>query len=170
MTDTAETFRQGAMYYRNARDWAKEQREEAIRLANLRAMVHQAQSVTVETSVGRTSTCPSDGTVEVESRPDEESRSLLDETSNTRASFQDSDDASSDELAAETLPIKRPSRLSKRTGRDRRKRHNAGIIDENILEQAELQASDRSGLTQQFGNQGLEQELDGQLTDGESSQ
>jgi hypothetical protein len=37
MADTAETFRQGATYYRNARDWAKEQRDEAIRRANERA-------------------------------------------------------------------------------------------------------------------------------------
>jgi hypothetical protein len=34
MTDTVDTFRQGATAYRNLRDWAKEQREEAIRQAN----------------------------------------------------------------------------------------------------------------------------------------
>ncbi|KAF2803000.1 uncharacterized protein BDZ99DRAFT_468645 [Mytilinidion resinicola] len=37
MTDTAKTFRQGARAYRNARDWAKEQRNEAIEQANERA-------------------------------------------------------------------------------------------------------------------------------------
>ena len=36
MTDTPETFRQGASAYRNARDWAKEKRDEIIRLANER--------------------------------------------------------------------------------------------------------------------------------------
>ena len=35
MTDTAETFRQGATAFRNVRDW-KEQRDEAIRWANER--------------------------------------------------------------------------------------------------------------------------------------
>jgi hypothetical protein len=34
MTGNIETFRQGATFYRNGRDWAKEQRDEAIRLAN----------------------------------------------------------------------------------------------------------------------------------------
>ena len=34
MTNSVETFQQGAMYYRNARDWAKEQRNEAINSAN----------------------------------------------------------------------------------------------------------------------------------------
>ncbi|KAF2816851.1 uncharacterized protein BDZ99DRAFT_483960 [Mytilinidion resinicola] len=37
MTDTAETFRQGARAYRNLRDWTKEQRDEAIQQANERA-------------------------------------------------------------------------------------------------------------------------------------
>jgi hypothetical protein len=37
MTDTADTFRQGATTFRNARDWAKEQRDEAIRHANDRS-------------------------------------------------------------------------------------------------------------------------------------
>ncbi|KAF2803001.1 uncharacterized protein BDZ99DRAFT_178900 [Mytilinidion resinicola] len=37
MTGNVDTFRQGATAYRNARDWAKEQRDEAIRQANERA-------------------------------------------------------------------------------------------------------------------------------------
>ncbi|KAH8702861.1 hypothetical protein GQ44DRAFT_597697, partial [Phaeosphaeriaceae sp. PMI808] len=37
MTDTADTFRQGAGAYRNLRDWAKEQRDDLIRQANERA-------------------------------------------------------------------------------------------------------------------------------------
>lgn len=42
MTDTPETFRQGASAYRNARDWAKEKRDEFIRLANERHLNAQA--------------------------------------------------------------------------------------------------------------------------------
>ena len=37
MTDRAETFRQGATAYRNARDWAKEKRDESIKAVNERA-------------------------------------------------------------------------------------------------------------------------------------
>jgi hypothetical protein len=37
MTDSAETFRKGVTAYRNARDWAKEQRDKAIEEANERA-------------------------------------------------------------------------------------------------------------------------------------
>ncbi len=40
MTGNAETFRQGSTAYRNARDWAKEQRDEAIRRANERVPGH----------------------------------------------------------------------------------------------------------------------------------
>lgn len=39
MTGNADTFRQGARAYRNARDWAKKQRDDAIRQANERADV-----------------------------------------------------------------------------------------------------------------------------------
>lgn len=38
MTDTADTFRQGASALRNARDWAKEKREEIIAAANGKAL------------------------------------------------------------------------------------------------------------------------------------
>lgn len=38
MTDNPETFRQGAGALRNARDWAKEKREELINVANGKAL------------------------------------------------------------------------------------------------------------------------------------
>ena len=44
MTNNAETFRQGASAYRNARDWAKEKRDEFIRLANERHLNAQSQA------------------------------------------------------------------------------------------------------------------------------
>ena len=43
MMSDSEAFRQGAMAYRNARDWAKEQRDEAIRQANERVNRTQAE-------------------------------------------------------------------------------------------------------------------------------
>ncbi|RJE22369.1 hypothetical protein PHISCL_05311 [Aspergillus sclerotialis] len=44
MTGNPETFRQGASAYRNARDWAKEKRDEFIRLANKRHLNAQSQA------------------------------------------------------------------------------------------------------------------------------
>ncbi|OJD13356.1 hypothetical protein ACJ73_09211 [Blastomyces percursus] len=38
MTDNRDTFRSGACAYRNARDWAKERRDEFIKSANERHM------------------------------------------------------------------------------------------------------------------------------------
>lgn len=48
MTSDFETFRQGATAYRNARDWAKEQRDEAIRRANGRVGDSQATTLAVD--------------------------------------------------------------------------------------------------------------------------
>lgn len=45
MISDVETFRQGATAYKNARDWAKEQRDEAIRRANERVSACQAHSL-----------------------------------------------------------------------------------------------------------------------------
>ncbi|KAL8709754.1 MAG: hypothetical protein Q9220_005540 [cf. Caloplaca sp. 1 TL-2023] len=50
-----EAFRQGAAAYRNARDWAKEQREKAIRMANERASEVEAPS-TVDPSLTNNTT------------------------------------------------------------------------------------------------------------------
>ncbi|KAK5086187.1 hypothetical protein LTR70_007432 [Exophiala xenobiotica] len=166
MTGNVETFRQGAAAYRNARDWAKEQREEAIRQANRRASEHQAQSLTVETNSERNSSFTSETTAEGGFRPDEESQNLLDETSNTTAEFQDSDN-STYELAAETLPIKRLNKRSKQTSRYQRKRRNAGAADESFSDQAELQTSGPSGLSQQLEDQGLGQELESQSSNSD---
>ena len=48
MNDTADTFRQGAAAFRNARDWAKEQRDEFIARANERADEEEETSSTDE--------------------------------------------------------------------------------------------------------------------------
>ena len=53
MTGNIETFRQGATYYRNGRDWAKEQRDEAIMLANERTGESQAGVLPVDASIGQ---------------------------------------------------------------------------------------------------------------------
>lgn len=73
MTGNIETFRQGATAYRNARDWAKEQREEAIRRANERAGECQAETLAVDASFDRISSCSSETKVEEDSRLSQES-------------------------------------------------------------------------------------------------
>jgi hypothetical protein len=51
MTSDLDTFRQGATWYRNGRDWPKEQRDNAIRRANERATtVNVSFSTVCETS------------------------------------------------------------------------------------------------------------------------
>ncbi|MCJ1424273.1 hypothetical protein MMC29_002160 [Sticta canariensis] len=64
MCGDVETFRQGATAFRNARDWASEQRNEAIRLANERTEHNRAQAQIEEPSEGSstTATIPGDGT------------------------------------------------------------------------------------------------------------
>lgn len=66
MADTAETFRQGATHYRNGRDWAKEQRDDAIRRANRRVNGDDPGPPAIDVSVteasGRTQEVTSDGT------------------------------------------------------------------------------------------------------------
>jgi hypothetical protein len=48
MTDTPATFRAGATYFRNARDWAKEQRDDAITLANTKESLSRGGEVVRE--------------------------------------------------------------------------------------------------------------------------
>jgi hypothetical protein len=50
LTDSAESFRQGARAYRNARDWAREQRNRLIQDANDKAQIMSMQTVSFETS------------------------------------------------------------------------------------------------------------------------
>ncbi|OAL34115.1 hypothetical protein AYO20_06570 [Fonsecaea nubica] len=60
MNDTPETFRHGAAAYRNARDWAKEQRDQAIEQANARVNGRQSTILGVETSVEQASSLTSE--------------------------------------------------------------------------------------------------------------
>ena len=92
MTDTAETFRQGATAYRNARDWAKEQRDEAIKRANER--VNESQ---VGASLDETYTTEALSQV---------SQTSLNKDSYTTVVPPESE-TSTDELASDRLPAKR---------------------------------------------------------------
>jgi len=130
MTGDLETFRQGATYFRNGRDWTKEQRDEAIRLANERAGESQAGVLPVDASFGQTFSVASETTVEEDYTLSQESENLLDEGSNTTIHLQDSD-TSSGELALERgPPAKRSSRHSKRSRQSQRRRRNTGGPDD----------------------------------------
>jgi hypothetical protein len=52
MTDNPDTFREGATWYRNGRDWAKEQRDDAIKRATEKAAQGIIESAAVSTSFG----------------------------------------------------------------------------------------------------------------------
>lgn len=50
MTDNPDTFREGATWYRNGRDWAKEQRDGAINRATEKATQSVIESAATNTS------------------------------------------------------------------------------------------------------------------------
>ncbi|KAF2182612.1 hypothetical protein K469DRAFT_585737 [Zopfia rhizophila CBS 207.26] len=129
MTGNADTFRQGARAYRNARDWAKELRDGAISQANERANHVQARVPAVDAS--GVSLAPSFVT-DASEEPytieplSEESRTSVNEGSNTTADSQESE-TSTDELALDyRLPAKRSSGHTRQSHQAQRKRRNAG--------------------------------------------
>lgn len=87
MTGNIETFRQGATHYQNARDWAKEQRDEAIRRANKRADKCQARTLAINASFGQASNVASEatlnGTYTIEALSQESHTSLTKDSNTT---------------------------------------------------------------------------------------
>ncbi|MCJ1245699.1 hypothetical protein MMC30_002903 [Trapelia coarctata] len=122
MTSDPETFRQGATWFRNARDWTKEQRDDAIARANEKANDSQAGAPAVDVSnFSLVTSFASDASLEpYEIEPlTQESRTSLNEDSNT--------ETSTDELALDyRFPAKRSSSHSKRSHQSQRKRRIAG--------------------------------------------
>ena len=55
INDTADSFRQGVTAYRNARDWAKEQRDEAIKRSNEKVKDRQIKRLTINANSGKVS-------------------------------------------------------------------------------------------------------------------
>jgi ERCC4-type nuclease len=118
ITGNAKTFRQGATAYRNARDWTKEQRDEAIKRANKKVNDSQIRTLAVNASFGGISSFTTEDsldeayTIEALSQ---ESRTSLNEGSNITADPPESK-TSMDELAIDyRLPTKRLRRHSKRS-------------------------------------------------------
>ena len=105
MTDTTETFRQGATAFRNARDWTKEKRNEFVKSANrMRPSNNQSEMPTVDASSSLVSSFVT------EASPDEpytiEPLSQESQTSLNATSVQDSEN-STDEFLGHRLPAKR---------------------------------------------------------------
>lgn len=105
MTGDLETFRKGASAYRNARDWAKEQRDEAIKKANERSFNSQIGTLTADSSFGRafssTAGASLDETDTIEAQS-QESQTSLNKGSNTTIDPPESE-ASTDELARDYI-------------------------------------------------------------------
>ena len=122
MTSDPETFRQGATWFRNARDWTKKQRDDAIARANERANDSQVGALTVDASdFSLVTSFASDASLEpYEIEPlTQASRTSLNKDSNT--------EASTDQLALDyKVPAKRSSRHSKRLHQSQRKRRITG--------------------------------------------
>lgn len=162
MTGNIETFRQGATYYRNGRDWAKEQRDKAIRRANERVDEYHTATLAIDASFTQASSFASEATsgetYTIEALT-EESRTSLTEDSTITTHLQTSDASSGEPLVDYRASVKRSSERSKGTPQSRRKRRNAGDSDYDLSQQSELQPSETSGLSQQFENQVFWQEL-----------
>ena len=120
MTGNAEAFRQGATAYRNARDWTKEQRDEAIKRANKRANDSQVGTLAVDASFGEVSNFTTDASLD-----ETYTIEALSQESNTTADPPESE-TSMDELALDyRLPAKRLRRHSKRSHQSQHKRRDS---------------------------------------------
>ncbi|ESZ90169.1 hypothetical protein SBOR_9443 [Sclerotinia borealis F-4128] len=106
MTGNVKAFRDGARAFRNARDWAKEQRDEAIRQANTRANDIKVSTFVATASPG----------VTPESQSQQSLSTQIVASNTSKPPHQDSDkssedsDTSSDELARDMTP---PAKRSK---------------------------------------------------------
>ena len=157
MTDTAETFRQGATAYRNARDWAKEQREAAIVRANEIANECQTETFAGDATSTRNLSQATATTLNENSRLSRAPRGSLEATLDANIDFQ-KPDAVFDEFALDESSSSNPSKISKPLSQSQRKRRHVSDSDYDVPPQPEQESSKASGLSQQFGEQDLEQE------------
>ncbi|KAL8858957.1 MAG: hypothetical protein Q9198_010659, partial [Flavoplaca austrocitrina] len=126
MTSDPETFRKGATAFRNARDWTKEQRDEAIARANEKANAEFPRATAAQpTSLSVVSSFVSEASLEpytIESLTQESQTSLNEHEGGTPQESETSTDGT-------RLRSQRAKRSSNRRGRlpqAPRKRRNAG--------------------------------------------
>lgn len=113
MTHNQESFRQGATAYRNARDWTREQRDEAIERANKRVNDSQNETLAVNAGLSTVSSFTTDASpneTDTITAPSQESRISQKKSSCTTTESPESE-TSTDE---NRLPAKRVRRHSKR--------------------------------------------------------
>lgn len=119
INDTAETFRQGVTGYRNARDWAKEQRDEAIKRSNEKVKDRPVERLAVNASSGKISRFPTAGSPE-EASPNEalskDSPISLHEGSDVTAKV----DKLESSKSKNKVPARRSNRLAKQSRQARR--------------------------------------------------
>jgi hypothetical protein len=121
MTGNLDTFRQRATAYRNARDWTKEQRDDAIARANKRANDSQAGALAVDASdFSLITSFASEASLEPYKIEPlcQESQTSLNEDSDTGTS--------TDELALDSGPPKKRSTSCSKQSQSRRKRRIVG--------------------------------------------
>ena len=118
MTGNAETFRKGATAFRNARDWTKEQRDEAIKEANEKMSGNHTRAVdAILGAVPGFTTEDLDDSCSTAEPVNQGSQPPLNEE------FESSPDL----LALDyRVPVKRLSKQSKHVRRNRQRRCNAG--------------------------------------------
>jgi hypothetical protein len=124
LTHNIDVFRQGAAAYRNAADWAKMQRDDAIRQANDRAK-SQATASGADVTFGFASEAEAEEPYAIEPLS-EQSRTSLNEDSQTTNDLQESETSTEEVAQDKRVPRKRPSRHPRPSVRRRRKRRNAG--------------------------------------------
>ena len=119
LTGNVNTFRQGVTAYRNARDWTKEQRDEAIERANERANDNQVGTSAVDASFGGVSSfateASSDQAPGIEALS-QESRAWPNKILTPAADLQESE-SSMDELALDYEHLTKRWRSSKQSPR-----------------------------------------------------
>ncbi|EXJ80682.1 hypothetical protein A1O3_06966 [Capronia epimyces CBS 606.96] len=133
LNDTPGAFRDGATVYRNALDWAKEQRDEAIMHANERANDSQNTILAVETSLEEVHSLTSEPVLDqadVTEPLDQEPRISSSNKNDTTINSHDSA-ILSDRPSLSKQPGKRLRRHSLQISPPRRKRQNARGFDDD---------------------------------------
>ncbi|KAI9675677.1 MAG: hypothetical protein M1817_001044 [Caeruleum heppii] len=128
MTSDPETFRKGAAAYRNARDWAKEQRDQAIRRANERADAGQLEMPVFERicELDQSSSLATEASLTKTLYTSQDSRTSLNEESDASPFPQESETLTNETNAAYRRSAKRSIAPPKASHRTHRKRQNAG--------------------------------------------
>ena len=124
MTGNADTFRQGARAYRNARDWAKQQRDEAINRANERANIEAETTPSGDTGASSTFSFM---TAATETEAYTMSQESFNSGSNVPGDYDDEHESSIEDPVDYVLPAKRLGKQSQRHQPSQRKQRDADV-------------------------------------------